>query len=132
MISPDDSLLDFGFFANPTNLVVDGASVDEQLLFYSATPILDGEPIPGPAGGLGGFVFPVLAGPQLYSGDEGSPTMLTGTFTLTDFMTGTETYTLVVAPVSTPESGTLVLFGIGLAGLALMRKRRMATANFTV
>jgi hypothetical protein len=131
VIAPFDSLSGFGFATDFINVTVDGVSTLDSIFFFSATPVLGGVPIPGPAGGLSGFVVPNLAGPQLYSGSEATPELLTGTFTLTDFMTGTETYTLKVVPVAAPESGTLVLFGIGLAGLALMRKRRLATANFT-
>ncbi len=131
VITPFNSLPGFGFGTDFVNVTVDGVSTVDSIFFFSGTPVLFGDPIPGPAGGLSGFVVPNLVGPQLYTGGETTPELLTGTFSLTDFMTGTEAYTLVVAPVATPESSTLILFGIGLAGLALMRKRRMATANFT-
>jgi hypothetical protein len=126
-----DSLSQFGFTVDPINLVVNGTPTTEQLFFYSATPFFLGVPIPGPAGGLAGVIFPSLSGDQLYTGDESAPQMLAGIFSLTDFNTQTESYTLTVTPVSTPESSTLVLFGTGLIALAFMRKRRMATANFT-
>jgi hypothetical protein len=131
VISAFNSLPGFGFSTDFVDVTVDGVSTMDSIFFFSGTPELGGVPITGLAGGLGGFVVPVLAGPQLYEGGEVTPELLTGVFTLTDFMTGTETYTLTVAPVTTPESSTLVLFGIGLIGLALMQKRRMATANFT-
>ena len=128
--APADSLNQFGFDVTPSNLVVDGVNVSDLLFFYNASPSIGGVPIPGLSGGISGlFFFPGLAGPQLYSGSESAPTMLTGTFSLTDFDTGTEKYTLVVAPVSTPEPATLALFGVGLLGMAIFYRRRTAFNN---
>jgi hypothetical protein len=68
-------------------------------------------------------------GPQLYSGPEGGPTLLTGTFSLTEFgNVGTPigTGTLQVTPVqSIPEPSTILLLATGFAiGLVftLLRK----------
>ena len=78
-----------------------------------------------------------LVGDQLYASADGNPLdaetdpkMLLGSFTLfpcldllCDSGIGTTPYTLDVTPVSTPEPSTLLLFGLGLSGLALLRKR---------
>jgi hypothetical protein len=65
---------------------------------------------------------------MLYSGPESNPTMLplSGPITLTDFDTGTETYTLTVSSVTAPEPTSLLLLASGIVGLCLMRKFRTA------
>jgi hypothetical protein len=118
---------DVAFYVQPTNLVIDGASSSDLLIFYTTDNFWGGafddvSDTPG---------FPGLMGDQLYTNGEETPEMLTGSFSLTDFATGTEAFSLDVTPVSSPESSTLVLFGVGLIALAVMRKRRMATANFS-
>ena len=68
-----------------------------------------------------------LAGPQMYSGLESAPTILTGNFTSTafDVFTGTVLYTqpnvTVQALASAPEPMTLPLMGAGLLGLGFLR-----------
>lgn len=72
-------------------------------------------------------------GPQLYSGDEGTPTFLTGTFTLSDygasnpFDPNSISYsgTLQATTSSVPEPSTVLLLGVGLAaGLAISLLRK--------
>ena len=67
------------------------------------------------------------AGPQLYSGNENSPTMLTGVFA---FSNGTLSVT-DVSSAAVPEPGTwaMMLFGFGAIGWSLrVRGRKFARA----
>jgi hypothetical protein len=108
-----------------TDVSIDGgAPVTDTLVFLNTTPMsVDLNDF--------GFLIPELTGPQLYSGDESSPTMIipaSGFFTLIDdgannpATAGTE-YTLSVS--QTPEPATLLLLGSGLLAFG-MRKRRAA------
>lgn len=66
-----------------------------------------------------------LLGPQLYSGPESAPTMLTGTFELFDAYSGAP-ISLTVSAVAVPEPatwGTMIL-GLGMAGATLRRRRK--------
>jgi hypothetical protein len=87
-------------------------------------------------------VFNMGGGIQLYGSADGipanaetDPMMLPGIFTLfacTDLAcdsVGTAPYTLdaSLVSVSTPEASTLLLFAVGLTGLALLRKRYAAS-----
>jgi outer membrane protein assembly factor BamB len=65
-------------------------------------------------------------GPQLYTGPENAPTLLTGNFSLLDFGNGyTATYGNALAATTVPEPSTLSLLAVGLAlGLALTFLRK--------
>jgi len=78
-----------------------------------------------PASG-GGFSF---VGPQMYSGAESAPTILTGSFPSTSFAVflGTTLYSqanVIVAAAGVPEPVTLSLMGAGLLGLGFIRHYR--------
>lgn len=60
-------------------------------------------------------------GPQLYTGLEDAPTILLGTFPLTEFE-GTGNYTLTIAEVPEPATGAMLLGGFAI--LYGMRRRR--------
>jgi hypothetical protein len=68
-----------------------------------------------------------FVGPQLYSGLESSPTMLTGTFDLTQLGDVTVTaHLFVVAPAvpAIPEPSTWAMMILGFAGIGFMAYRR--------
>ena len=48
------------------------------------------------------------------------------TSTLGDFIVGKSTLSVITKEVSVPESSSLMLFGLGLLGLGLMRRKRQA------
>lgn len=65
-------------------------------------------------------------GPQLYTGPESTPTMLTGPFSFTDYANGSGPgYGGTLEVIPTPEPSTLYMLAIGLAmilGFAFLRK----------
>jgi hypothetical protein len=71
-------------------------------------------------------------GPQLYTGPESSPTVLTGTFALTSQFSPSRNYTLTItdlaAAVPEPASWALMLIGFGATGAALRSRRKLAVA----
>lgn len=73
-----------------------------------------------------GSILAEALGPQLYSGPESSPTMLTGTFQLTGV--NGESYTLNVSTVGgvVPEPATwaMMVLGFGVLGGAMRGARR--------
>jgi hypothetical protein len=107
-----------GFYVTPIDFMINGspAPSGDFLIFYNTG--LDG-----------GFAdwdqFFSLTGPQLYTGPENAPTMLSnipGNISLVDFYTGAS-YT---ATVSTPEPTTVLLLSLGLIVLAWNQRRRAA------
>ena len=68
-------------------------------------------------------------GPQLYSGPESSPTFLLGSYALTDYFGSGDTYTLTISSLSAtvpePASWAMMIAGMGMAGAALRRRRKL-------
>jgi len=62
------------------------------------------------------------SGPQLYTGSEDAPTLLTGTLMLTDYYDGAPLM-LTVTAVPEPMTWALMLGGFALTGAALRRRR---------
>jgi len=116
---PTDGL----FAVTPLDLVVDGSPSSDFIAFFDLAGSGAMEDATNPS------AFN-LQGPQLYAGDpdESNPEMVlpsSGYFSLLDYATGEIPYTLFVTETTTntPESGTLLLFGVGLTALLLIRKR---------
>lgn len=61
-------------------------------------------------------------GPQLYTGPESAPTMLTGTFNVHDYYSNAS-FTLNAAAVPEPASWALLMAGFGLIGCTLRARR---------
>jgi hypothetical protein len=125
----------FDFIVMPINLMINGVTSSDRVNFYSSA---FGGGFVVTNGGSTAVIDSV--GPQLYSGPEGSPTMLgvvTGGVMLTDSMTGAPVGMLTTpgtpGPVGTPEPSATVLLGIGLlaVGLAVVgfKPRLAITAN---
>ncbi len=74
-----------------------------------------------PADTNGTSTFLIFDGPQLYSGSEASPTLLTGSFTLHDSYSGAP-IALTVAAVPEPAAWTLMIAGFGAVGGAMRRR----------
>jgi uncharacterized protein YjiS (DUF1127 family) len=83
----------------------------------------------GNGGGLAATGFD-LAGPQLYSGPESSPTLLAGTFNLTPDGGSDVTAQLVVA-AAVPEPSTWAMMILGFAGVGFMAYRRKSRPVLT-
>jgi hypothetical protein len=107
------------FMVQPSNLMVDGASMSDMLVFFNSSDL----------GGLNSVfdALPDLGGPQLYSGNESDPTLLTGVFCLYDLETGAS-YTLTANAVtsSAPEPTTTLMLVVGLLAVGMGLKRRSA------
>jgi hypothetical protein len=65
-----------------------------------------------------------LIGPQLYTGSETNPVMLTGTFNLIN-TDGGGTEVLTVKNQSMPEPGTLLLLSAGLLVVAGFKRKSL-------
>src|SRR5271168_1513173 len=101
---------------DPLNLMVDGTSMTDTIVFFNSADL----------GGLNSVFscLPDLIGPQLYTGSESDPTLLTGVFELFDINTGVE-YTLTASETSAmPEPSTVLMLVSGLALVGLGFKRR--------
>jgi len=70
--TPEVSGQNYFFMVQPTDLVVDGTSMSDTIVFFNSSDL----------GGLNSVfdALPDLGGPQLYSGNESDPTLLTGVF----------------------------------------------------
>lgn len=117
--SPEVSGQNYFFMVQPTDLIVDGVSTIDSVVFFSSSDL----------GGLNSVfdALPDLGGPQLYSGDESDPTLLTGVFCLYDLDTGAS-YTLTANAVtpSVPEPTTVLMLVAGLFVVGMGLKRRSA------
>jgi len=116
--APQFSQDNYFFTANPINLIVDGTSESDTLVFFSSSDL----------GGLNSIFssLPDLTGFQLYSGSESNPTLLTGVFDLWD-LDGSGWYTLTAsaASVPAPEPSTVLMLVSGLFTVGLGFKRRL-------
>ncbi len=111
-----NGMLGVAFEVTPINLMINGVASNDFLVFYNAA-------FGGAFGAFSsGSSFDLsLAGPQLYSGPETSPTMLTIAtgMPLTNFMGGTPAGTITTGtPTGTPEPSGLALLAAGLLALS--------------
>jgi hypothetical protein len=109
----------------PLNLIINGVASSDHLAFFNIAS----------GGGLEAFcddcVDINLAGPQLYSGPEATPTMLSfSPVAVTDFDTGEPAGTLSAVPTPEPSIAALTGFGMLAIGLAAgIFKRKFAVAS---
>jgi hypothetical protein len=116
-VNPIPTVVDpgFGFQVTPINLIINGVTSNDFLVFYNADPVTGGGGVLG-AFSCGTCVDFSFTGPQLYSGPESSPTMLSlAGITLNDGVTGDPVGTIS----TTPEPAALVLLTVGILSLAL-------------
>ncbi len=120
--APQFSGTDYYFTGSPVNLVVNGTSVTDTIVFFNSSDL----------GGLNSVLsnLPDLTGAQLYSGSESDPTLLTGTFQLWN-LDGGGWYTLTAKSVAMPEPSILLMLVAGLLFVGVGVKRRAAqSADF--
>jgi len=131
VIAPGDFTLGAAFQVTPIDLVVNTfADPGGVITFDSFDPTQGGGGFTVDQGDLINLMNAPDFTSALYSGPESSPTMLTftGNIPLLDFMSSDGGYTLTVTPISTtPEPGSLLLMGAGLA--ALFVKRRLSVSR---
>jgi hypothetical protein len=115
--APEFSATGYYFTANPSNLMVDGTSTSDTIVFFSSSDL----------GGLNSVFsnLPDLSGAQLYSGSESDPTLLTGVFELWN-LDGGGWYTLTATAV--PEPSILLMLVAGLLVVGAGVKRHAAQA----
>jgi hypothetical protein len=128
VISPSNAIAGESITIPDVSFMENGASMVGTLDFLNSAPGFDG----GFDIMVSGCCLVNNTGPQLYSGPESTPTMLTGTgITLTELGsdgvtpigTGTLTATLVTSSVAEPSTILLVVIGLA-SGLALTLFRK--------
>jgi hypothetical protein len=73
----------------------------------------------------------ITDGQQLYSGSALAPTMLLGTFSLVDSLSGPGRYTLTVSAVPEPQTWAMLLVGFFGVGFALRTRKRLNVSQIT-
>jgi hypothetical protein len=104
------------FVVDVPDLVVGGAATPDMIVFFSL----------GDMGGVNSVTdaIPDLIGPQLYTGSETNPVMLTGIFNLINSDTGAAEV-LTVKKQAMPEPGTLLLLSAGLLVVAGFKRKSL-------
>lgn len=79
------------------------------------------------ADSVGSSIVLAVGGPQLYSGSEATPTLLTGNFTVFDAFSGAP-LSLSVAAVPEPAAWSMMVIGFGIVGELARRRQRVTVA----
>ncbi len=116
--APDFSNSEF-FALDDVDILYEGAPQTVGLEFY--TPELGGGVCIGAATfcDLGN-----LFGTPLFTGDVSSPAFMTGIFSLIDDRSGDDVRLVIERVSDVPEPSTLLLLGMGTAGLFAVRRRQ--------
>ena len=122
VITPDNASSGNYFTLTDLSFSENGVSMVGTMDFYNASTMLGGFDL------WDGHGFYTNAdGPQLYSGPENAPTLLTGDFSLLDFGNGdSATFGNVLQTTSMPEPSSLSLLATGLMiglAFAFLRKK---------